>query len=86
MKIKTMKIKTINSHCVVIYKETYNKSIKAIVYSYDTPVIYHDENGKIFRVWDGWSITTQRDINKAIPLVNMTKAKWDKMPVVDCNF
>lgn len=77
-----MKIKTINSHCTVVYKETHDKSIKAIVYSYNTPVIYEDENGKIFRLWDGWSITTQRDINKAIPLVNMTKKKWKTIPVV----
>ena len=65
-----------------------------LFFSYGTPVLSildHGENGKMYHVrhWTGWSLTTQRHINKALDLYGLkhiNKAAWDKMPVVDCNF
>lgn len=82
-----MTIKTINSHCAVVYTcVSSGVGIRSTVFSYDTPVLTITENNDIFRHWSGWSATTQRDINRAFPGMGMTKTKWDKMPVVDCNF
>lgn len=41
-------------------------------------------NGKLVRLWDDWSATTQRHINAfcelySLPTIN--KKQWDKMPV-----
>lgn len=73
-------IKTINNHCVVVYTE---KAL--LVYSYDTLVIAKNrKTGQLFRCWNGYSATTLRDINKALNNDTITKAKWDKMEVVDC--
>lgn len=77
-----MKIKTINSHCVAVYSHVSSGAgIRATVFSYDTPVFHIDENNSLHRLWDGWSATTQQDINKAFPGVNLTKKVWDSMPV-----
>lgn len=82
-----MKIKTVNSHCAVVYTHLPGGvGIRSTVFSYDTPVLTVTENNNILRHWSGWSATTQRDINRAFPGVNMTKTKWDKMPVINCNF
>ena len=82
-----MKIKTINSHCTVVYTHVPSGvGIRSTVFSYDTPVLTVTENNDILRHWEGWSATTQRDINRAFPGVGMDKATWGKMPVVDCNF
>lgn len=79
-----MKIKTINNHCTVVYTQDRNSdTYSAIVFSYDTPVIrYNGVAGRFERLWSGWSATTQRDINKAFPMANMTKKKWNEMEVM----
>lgn len=82
-----MKIKTINPHCTVVYTRVPSGvGIRSTVFSYDTPVLTIMENNDILRHWDGWSLTTQRDINKAIPGAHMTKATWDTMPIVPADF
>lgn len=82
-----MKIKTINAHCVAVYHKRPSDGLyRVTVYSYDIPVLTGTEEGEFIRHWDGWSLTTQHDINKAIPGAHMVKAKWGKMPVIDCNF
>ena len=82
-----MKIKTINSHCVAVYHKRPSDGLyRVTVYSYDTPVLTGTEECEFIRHWSGWSLTTQRDINKAIPDAHMTKATWDKMPVVPADF
>lgn len=74
-----IRIETINSHCVVVYTE---KAI--LVYSYDTLVIAKNrKTGQLFRCWHGYSATTLKDINKALCNEMITKAKWNKMEVVD---
>lgn len=72
-----MTIKTINSHCVVVYSF---ETGAITVFSYDTPVFRVDADGVFHRLWNGWSATTQRDINKAVN-VGMSKKIWDSMPI-----
>lgn len=78
---KINEVNTVNAHCVKLYDETTNT---CTIYSYNTPVLRIDETGS-HRLWNGWSATTQKDINKAgFPLVfgyDMTKKIWDSMPV-----
>ena len=72
-------IKTINNHCVMVYTE---KAI--LVYSYDTLVIAKNRKiGLLFRCWNGYSATTFNDIKKALESGTITKARWDKMEVVN---
>lgn len=60
-----------------------------VVWSYGTPVLAIDCSGqtpRMVRLWDGWSATTQRHINKALdyigkPHVIINKAAWEKMEV-----
>lgn len=33
------------------------------LYSYDTPIIKKTADGKLVKMWDGWSATTGRHIN-----------------------
>lgn len=81
-----LNIETINNHCVVVYDEPKEKNPlklwSATVFSYDTPVMRQNIDGTFSRLWDGWSITTQRDINRALG-TNIDKKTWDAMPVVD---
>lgn len=78
-----MKIRTINAHCAVVYRYVNSGvGIETTVFSYDTPVLRIDSNNNISRLWDGWSATTQRDINTAVN-VGMNKKMWEAMPVVD---
>lgn len=78
-----MKICTINAHCTVVYRYVNSGvGIETTVFSYDTPVLRIDSNNNIVRLWDGWTATTQRDINSAVN-VGMTKKMWEAMPIVD---
>lgn len=77
-----MTIKTINSHCVVVSEHVPDGAkIHSTVFSYDTPVFSIDENNTFHRLWNGWSMTTQRDINRAFSGIHMTKKLWDSLPV-----
>lgn len=84
-----MTIKNICNNCQLISINGHE-----VVVSYGTPVLSildHGENGKMYhtRHWAGWSLTTQRHINKCLDyygLPHIDKATWGKMPVVDCNF
>lgn len=62
-----------------------------VIFSYGTPVLAVDCAGArpcLVRLWDGWSATTQRHINKALDMMpggnrygKMDKATWEKMTV-----
>ena len=62
-----------------------------MIFSYGTPVLAVDcseMEPRLVRVWDGWSATTQRHINKALDMMpggnhygKMNKATWEKMTV-----
>lgn len=60
-----------------------------VIFSYGTPVFAIDCSGmhpRFVRLWDGWSVTTQRHINKALDALghsadHIKKADWDKMEV-----
>lgn len=74
-------VNTVNAHCVKLYDAEKNA---CTIYSYDTPVLRIDENGA-HRLWDRWSTTTQKDINRAGYSIvfghDMTKKIWDQMEV-----
>lgn len=58
----------------------------AFLRSYDTIVCYIDPSGYFHRLWDGWSVTTQRHVDSFITEYNLPhkhrgKAAWMKMPV-----
>ncbi len=78
-----MNCKIINAHCAVVStRDESGDTYSVTIYSYNTPVLHYDgQTGNFHRLWDGWSLTTQRDINSALPYVGMTKKKWDKMEV-----
>lgn len=62
-----------------------------MIFSYGTPVLAVDCSGmenRLVRLWDGWSATTQRHINKALDMMpggnhygKMTKAIWESMAI-----
>ena len=62
-----------------------------VIFSYGTPVLAVDCSKMepcLVRLWDGWSATTQRHINKALDMMpggnrygKMNKATWEKMTV-----
>ena len=79
----TISINTINPHCTTVTERVPDGcGIRVTVFSYDTPVLRIDEHNNIARLWDGWSATTQRDINRAISNLGMNKSRWQSMPVV----
>lgn len=56
----------------------------SVVFSYGTQVLSIDRDGKLHRLWSGWSVTTQKHINKVLSLCGLpsiNKAAWEKMPV-----
>lgn len=74
----TIHANIINPHCTVIYTKE-----QTTVVSYDVPVIVRStKTRKFYRLWNGYSVTTLRDINKAFPFDHITKEKWVKMPVI----
>lgn len=62
-----------------------------VFFSYGTPVLAIDCSGmspRLVRLWDGWSATTQRHINKALDMMpggnryeKINKSMWLKMPI-----
>lgn len=54
---------------------------KTVCMSYGTPVLAMDTFGHVSRLWSGWSVTTQKHINKGFPGLKLTKKMWDAMPV-----
>ena len=82
-----MTIKNISKNCQVV-----REGNTFTIFSYETPVwrVVRGEHGEPMdgtgRLWDGWSATTQRHINKASTyiggMVKMTKAIWNKLPVI----
>ena len=63
-------------------KSFYGKAIVCIdrkgktLYSYNTPVIRWRLNGKLERLWSGWSLTTGRHVTA---FCGINKKEWDKM-------
>ena len=78
-----MHIKTINTHCVVVYTSDKNGcTYSATIFSYDTPVLHYDgKTETLHRLWGGYSATTIRDINRSFLWQKMNKKTWDAMPV-----
>lgn len=72
-------------------KSYYDKAIiiedgnKRILQSYKTKVLEY-ANGKLFRLWNGWSTTTAKHINSfltAYGLPKLTKKQWFELPIKD---
>lgn len=66
-------------------KSFYGKAIVVIdndgaetLYSYNTPVIRRQTNGRLERLWDGWSATTGRHI---AAFCGIGKKEWNKMEI-----
>ena len=52
--------------------------------SYDTTACFTDGDGKIHKLWDGYSATTMRHINAFLAFVGVDgggKEWWDALPV-----
>ena len=83
-----MTIKNICTNCQIVSTAGHD-----VVFSYSTPVLAifdKGENGKMnhTRLWNGWSITTQKHINKALDFYgveHINKKIWDAMPVETIN-
>lgn len=53
------------------------------IYSYSTLVAVI-ENGKLHRIWNGYSVTTMKHINQVLEelsLPKVTKKEWQKMSI-----
>lgn len=68
------------------YVDGYSKRAYTVKYygrlyikSYNTLVAYVDRNGNIHRLWNEWSATTQKHINKSG--VPMDKKTWQSLKV-----
>ena len=70
-------VRTINNHCVSLYN---CEDGSFTVFSYNTPVFRVDADNTFHRLWAGWSVTTQRDINSCVN-VGMNKKTWEAMLV-----
>lgn len=74
-----MKLINVCNNCQMMETEK-----RYVIFDYGTPVLHVDNLGKYRRLWDGWSITTQRHINKALATLGrngIDKATWYDMPV-----
>lgn len=52
-----------------------------VLFSYDRPVA-SVEGGKLYRLWNGWSLTTMRHINSFLlgeGYNKMTKSQWEEV-------
>lgn len=49
-----------------------------ILYSYNTPVMARRLDGKLERLWSGWSATTGRHVKA---FCGISKKEWDKMEI-----
>ena len=78
-----MKLENICNNCQVLsFDNIYGHN--EVVFSYGIPVFSWSGNS-FHRHWDGWSVTTQRHINKAFGL-HLTKAEWEKMETKELEF
>ena len=50
-----------------------------VLYSYDTPIIRRCSNGKLERLWSGWSATTGRHV---AAFCGINKKQYEAMEVV----
>lgn len=75
-------------HCT--NKSFYRKAIVKvtnkgyILQSYNTDVVAIDYNGKIYRLWSGWSATTARHVNDFLQQHNhnkLSKKEWLQLPI-----
>lgn len=74
-----MKLINICNNCQMLETEE-----ECVIFDYGTAVLAIDSVGKYRRLWSGWSITTQRHINKALATLGrngVSKADWYDMPV-----
>ena len=86
-----MKLVNVCNNCQIVTAA--GKADRAhVIFSYGTPVLAIDCSGmksQLVRLWDGWSVTTQRHINKAFTILgdgfHMDKKTWDAMPVENLN-
>ena len=46
------------------------------LYSYGTPIVRRTLNGKLERLWDGWTATTGRHIRA---FCDMNKKQWEQL-------
>lgn len=57
-----------------------------ILKSYKTEVLKVDRSGRLVRLWDGWSVTTQRHVNAFLIHIGRPdlqgKANWHEIPTV----
>lgn len=85
-----MKLTNVCTNCQIVCGA--GKANRAyVIFSYGTPVLAVDCSGMeshLVRLWDGWSVTTQRHINKALDMMpggnrygKMNKARWENMTV-----
>lgn len=90
-----MKLTNVCTNCQIVCGA--GKADRAyVIFPYETPVLTVDCSGMspcLVRLWDGWSATTQRHINKALDMMpggnrfgKMNKATWEKMTVVPADF
>ena len=74
-----MKLVNICNNCQLVTTGENN-----IVFSYGTPVFVMSQGHHHRRLWNGWSATTQKHINKCLDymgLSHINKKVWDSMPV-----
>ena len=82
MKIKKLEATTQKSYYNRA-KIRYNDDGSATLISYSTEVAAIDKNGAFFRLWAGWSATTQKHINDFRALFNLaplSKKAWQALP------
>lgn len=55
-----------------------------ILHSYNTDVVAIDYDGKVYRLWSGWSATTARHINEFLQQHRhdkLSKKEWQQLPI-----
>lgn len=68
--------KSFYGKCKVIAEDDGTKTL----YSYDTPIIRRAPDGRMTRLWSGWSATTGRHIRA---FCGLCKAEYEKLPTGD---
>ena len=51
-----------------------------VLISYNTPVIYENNDGELFRLWWGWSATTGRHIRA---FCGLNKKEYENLPFME---
>lgn len=57
-----------------------NRDGSETLISYDTKIIWKNQNGHLYRLWDGWSKTTGRHI---YAYCGLRKKDYDKLPLLE---